>query len=297
MARFAALGAPRPVEGGAGGDPVGPADALAGARGEFLFLRADGGPVWVEASARAVPHGDGQAVQVIVCDTTARQEAEGQRRELAELARRQEEQLEHSTRLAELGSMAAAISHELNQPLTGIRNYARNAFYMLEKGLGGAEEVKGNLRLISEQVDRAAKIINQMRELTRRADRTSAAIDVNSVIRESVEFLMPQMRLSEVAGDPVAGRRPASRVRRPDAPGPGVPQPAHQRAPGHGGAPERRLRIESRRDPAAAPARRRGDRRHGPRLLRGGGAPRCSSPSSPRARAATAWACPSRAPS
>ena len=118
--------------------------------------------------------------------------------ELAALARRLEEQLEHSTRLAEIGGMAAEISHELNQPLTGIRNYARNAFYMLEKRLGGEEEVKDNLRLISEQVDRAARIGNRMRELTRRGDRTIAVIDVNSVVRETVDFLMPQMRLSRV---------------------------------------------------------------------------------------------------
>jgi two-component system, LuxR family, sensor kinase FixL len=94
--------------------------------------------------------------------------------------------------------MAAEISHELNQPLTGIRNYARNAFYMLEKRLGDEEEVKTNLRLISEQVDRAARIGNRMRELTRRGDRTMAVIDVNSVVRETVDFLMPQMRLSRV---------------------------------------------------------------------------------------------------
>ncbi len=115
-----------------------------------------------------------------------------------ELSRKQEEQLVHSTRLAELGQMAAAISHELNQPLTGIRNYARNAFYMIEKRLGAEEEVKNNLRLISEQVDRASKIINQMRELTRRSDRHFTGLDLNSVIRESVDFLLPQMRLSEV---------------------------------------------------------------------------------------------------
>ncbi len=188
VARFQSLAA----------QPAGLADPLAAARGEFRLLRADGGSVCVEASARAIRHAEGQAVQVLVADLTARVEAEDRRRDLADLARRQEEQLEHSTRLAELGGMAAAISHELNQPLTGIRNYARNAYYMIEKGLGGAEDVKGNLRLISEQVDRAAKIINQMRELTRRADRTSAAIDANSVVRECLEFLMPQMRLSEV---------------------------------------------------------------------------------------------------
>jgi C4-dicarboxylate-specific signal transduction histidine kinase len=112
--------------------------------------------------------------------------------------RRLEEQLEHSTRLAEIGGMAAEISHELNQPLTGIRNYARNAFYMLEKRVGGEEDVKANLRLISEQVDRAARIGNRMRELTRRGDRAEAVVDVNSVVRETVDFLLPQMRLSQV---------------------------------------------------------------------------------------------------
>jgi two-component system C4-dicarboxylate transport sensor histidine kinase DctB len=129
----------------------------------------------------------------------AQRQAEAQHKELAELAKKQEEQLEHSTRLAELGEMAAAISHELNQPLTGIRNCARNAFYMLEKAVGSEEEVKGNLRLISEQVDRAAKVINEMRELTRKEERHFARLDINGVIRETVEFLTPQMKLSGVA--------------------------------------------------------------------------------------------------
>ena len=119
-------------------------------------------------------------------------------REVTGLARRQEEQLEHATRLAELGEMAAAISHELNQPLTGIRNYAKNAFYMIEKKAGGEEDVKGNLRLISEQVDRAARIINQMRELTRRSDNAFAVLELNGVLRECVEFLVPQMKLSDI---------------------------------------------------------------------------------------------------
>ena len=125
-------------------------------------------------------------------------ESEERLGELSELGRRQEEQLEHSTRLAELGEMAASISHELNQPLTGIRNYARNAFYMIEKNAGSEDEVKGNLRLISEQVDRAARIINQMRELTRRSDNTFSILEINGVLRECLEFLVPQMKLSEV---------------------------------------------------------------------------------------------------
>jgi len=165
---------------------------------ECRLLRADNTVLWVEG-ARAGTVFRGQAAELLnLYDITQRKEAESSGRELAELAHRQEEQLEHSTRLAELGEMAAAISHELNQPLTGIRNYARNSFYMLDKQAGSPEEIKENLRLISEQVDRAAKIINQMRELTRRSDRNFTTLDLNSVIRESAEFLLPQMRLSEV---------------------------------------------------------------------------------------------------
>jgi signal transduction histidine kinase len=37
-----------------------------------------------------------------------------------------------------------------------------------------------------------------MRELTRRSESAFAPLDLNSVIRESVDFLMPQMRLSDI---------------------------------------------------------------------------------------------------
>ena len=169
-----------------------------GAVHELAFTRADGAEAWLEAAAARLSFEGAEAMLVSVTDASARKEAEEKRRSLTELARCQEEQLEHSTRLAELGEMAAAISHELNQPLTGIRNYARNAFYMIDQRAGGEAEVKENLRLISEQVDRAAKIINQMRELTRRSESVFALLELNSVIRESVDFLLPQMKLSEI---------------------------------------------------------------------------------------------------
>ena len=172
--------------------------AAAGAGYECRLLRSDSTTLWVEGTSSDTVYRGRPAGLLSFYDISARKRAETRGRELADLARRQEEQLEHSTRLAELGEMAAAISHELNQPLTGIRNYARNSFYMLDKQAGSPAEVKENLRLISEQVDRASKIINQMRELTRRSDRHFALLDLNSVIRESVEFLLPQMKLSEV---------------------------------------------------------------------------------------------------
>jgi PAS domain S-box-containing protein len=166
---------------------------------ELPLLRRNGTIVWVQAQGARVRIA-GESVELLsITDVSVRRDAEEARRQMADLVRRQEEQLEHSTRLAEVGEMAASISHELNQPLTGIRNYARNAYYMLEQKPDAEAEVKNNLRLISEQVDRAAKIINQMRELTKRSDSVFSLLELNSVIRESVDFILPQMKLSEVA--------------------------------------------------------------------------------------------------
>jgi PAS domain S-box-containing protein len=167
-------------------------------RHEARLLRVDGSALWIEGNSVLTRFRGEPAVLVNVYDISQRKQAETKERELSELARKQGEQLVHSTRLAELGEMAAAISHELNQPLTGIRNYARNTFYMVEQKLGSDDEIKENLRLISEQVDRAARISTQMRELTRRSDQHFIRLDLNSIIRESMDFLLPQMKLAEV---------------------------------------------------------------------------------------------------
>ena len=165
---------------------------------ETRLVRKDGRTIWADVASSVADIEGAPAVLVNAYDITDRKVAEEKRRELSDLARRQEEQLVHSTRLAELGEMAAAVAHELNQPLTGIRNFARNAHFMLEEDAGSPEEVKENLQLISEQVDRAARIINQMRDMTRKGERQFALVDINGTLRDSVEFLMPQLRLSGV---------------------------------------------------------------------------------------------------
>jgi len=167
-------------------------------RYEARFANGGGDWLWADVSSYLTEYEGRKAVLVNVYDVTEKMEAEHRRRELTRLAREQEEQLMHSTRLAEMGEMAAGVAHELNQPLTGIRNFARNALYMLESDAGSAEEVRENLRLISDQVDRASRIIGQMRELARRSEREVVAVEINGLISESLDFLEPQMRLGGI---------------------------------------------------------------------------------------------------
>jgi len=167
-------------------------------RFECRFITKKGKTIWLDMASSVTDFEGKQAILFNVYDITDKKEADEKQRMLVEIARKHREQLVHSTRLAELGEMAAGIAHELNQPLTGIRNFAKNAIYMIENNMNNLDEVKNNLLFISTQVDRASKIINRMREITRRSELHFTTIDLNNIIRESVEFLMPQMRLSGV---------------------------------------------------------------------------------------------------
>lgn len=118
--------------------------------------------------------------------------------ELTRAARSQEEQLLHSTRLAEMGEMAAAVAHELNQPLTAIKNFSKNTLFMIQQDAGDTEEIQDNLRLISDQVSRASKIIKQMRELARREPLQQSPVNINDIIQECTDFLQPQFDLADV---------------------------------------------------------------------------------------------------
>ena len=171
---------------------------LADLRYECRYVRSDGRVLWMDVASGVIDFRGERAVLVNAYDITSKKKAELERERLTSLARKQEDQLVHSTRLAELGEMAAAVAHELNQPLTGIRNFARNAFFMLDRDAGSTDDVKDNLDHISIQVDRASKIINQMRSLARKSEREFLAVRINEVIRESIDFLGEQLKVAGI---------------------------------------------------------------------------------------------------
>ncbi|MFH1707894.1 MAG: ATP-binding protein [Planctomycetota bacterium] len=174
-------------------------EGFADLRYECRLLKKDGGFLWADMASSLTEIGDAPTVIVNVYDITVRKKAAEEREAYLELIRRKDDMLVHSTRLAELGEMAAGVAHELNQPLTGIRNFARNAYFMIEQGAGSPAEVADNLRLISEQVDRASRIIQQMRALTRKTEQRIEPVDVNHVLGDCLEFLAPQFRMGEIA--------------------------------------------------------------------------------------------------
>lgn len=73
-----------------------------------------------------------------------------------------ESELKRALRLAAAGEMAAALAHELNQPLTAVANYARAGQLMLENGHGA--DLAGVLDKVATEARRAGTVVRRLRD-------------------------------------------------------------------------------------------------------------------------------------
>jgi two-component system, NtrC family, C4-dicarboxylate transport sensor histidine kinase DctB len=101
--------------------------------------------------------------------------------------RRAQSDLVQSAKMAAIGQMAAGITHELNQPLTALRNMVHNASIFLEQG--GLDEVAGNLRHIDGLVDRMADITSRLRDFSRRSYASPQVVRLRHAIEESLALM------------------------------------------------------------------------------------------------------------
>ena len=103
-------------------------------------------------------------------------------------------------KMATLGEMAAGVAHELNQPLNAIRIGSDYFRKMAERGERPAPQVVATVsRQIVAQVDRAAGIINHLREFGRKSDLDELeTVNVNKPIRDVFTLLGQQLKLKQI---------------------------------------------------------------------------------------------------
>jgi two-component system, LuxR family, sensor kinase FixL len=113
-------------------------------------------------------------------------------------ARESQERLTHVSRLATMGEMASGISHELNQPLAAITNYASAAARLLDGAKPNLEDTLEALRQISSQALRAGEIIRRLRNLVRDSVSERELLSVNDVIEELKSLTRADARAHDV---------------------------------------------------------------------------------------------------
>ena len=110
-----------------------------------------------------------------------------------------EQQLIQSSKMTTLGEMASGIAHELNQPLTVIRmgsNYL--ARKRRDPDTFSQKQVGAMLEEIDANVERATKIINHLREFSRKPEVRLEHVQLNSVLQSAMDIFSQQLKLREI---------------------------------------------------------------------------------------------------
>ncbi len=161
---------------------------------EHRVRRPDGSLAWTEWNDRAIFDGDGTLVefQSVGRDISAWKETE-------ERLRQQQEELAHVARVSVMGEMVAAMGHEIGQPLHVISTFVSAASKTLDSDAGGnREQVQQWLTKVQEQVARAGDIIRRLREFTRADAGHRQPIEVNAIVRQSLELTAADLRRRRV---------------------------------------------------------------------------------------------------
>lgn len=119
-------------------------------------------------------------------DVTARKHSE-------RLLREQREQIAHAGRVSVLGQLAAALAHELNQPLGAIQRNAEAAELLLESDHWDRDELLAIIADIHRDNLRAGAVLDRIRGLLKRRPVQLAPVEVESLINEVAGFVRPMM--------------------------------------------------------------------------------------------------------
>ncbi|MET0358409.1 MAG: sensor histidine kinase, partial [Pararhizobium sp.] len=94
-------------------------------------------------------------------------------------------------KLAGLGQMSAALSHEFNQPLAAAKTYADSASLLIERDR--IDEAKDNLRRISNLIDRMASISRHLRNFARKPNEKLGPVALDDVLRDTLEIVSARL--------------------------------------------------------------------------------------------------------
>jgi C4-dicarboxylate-specific signal transduction histidine kinase len=111
-----------------------------------------------------------------------------------------------------LSELAAAIAHELNQPLAAIAAYADGAATLLRRDPEHALQALGIIQAIAGQALRAGDVIQQLRGAARPLPPAGLPLDPNALVR-TVLPLLQSLATQQDVGLLVEFRTPASAIR------------------------------------------------------------------------------------
>jgi PAS domain S-box-containing protein len=151
---------------------------------ELRCTRGDATTVWVRLTASLARAADGAPDYVIAVieDITARRQAEV-------ALRRLRGEMEQMLTLHVATETAAAIAHELNQPLNAVASYAEAGLRLLRAGNPKPDRLMHALENSAEQAQRAGRVMRDLLQFLRKGQARTEPLDLNAVVREALSIV------------------------------------------------------------------------------------------------------------
>lgn len=146
-------------------------------------LRKDGTTFPMELSVGEVNSAGRRQFTGFVRDLTERQKSEKRLQEL-------QNELIHVARLSELGQMASALAHELNQPLTAISNYLQAGRRIVGVPGGDTTRLSDIMDKAAAQANRAGQIIRRLRQFVEKGETDRAVENLNKIVEEATALAL-----------------------------------------------------------------------------------------------------------
>jgi PAS domain S-box-containing protein len=146
---------------------------------EEKILTLDGRAVDVEVGAARFVDEEGPAILVMLRDISER--------------KRLQEQLRKTERIAELGTLASGMAHEIGTPMNVILGRAE---YLMDRVT--EEPVKKGLQTIVTQVERITKVMNQLLTFARRKAPERCPLDLRGTIEDGMELFQERLARNQI---------------------------------------------------------------------------------------------------
>jgi PAS domain S-box-containing protein len=160
---------------------------------EKEFFRKDGSRVTVLIGAAAYEEAGSQGVSFVL-DLTERKRTQ-------EALNRANAELEHVSRVTALSALTASITHEINQPLSGIITNAATCLRMLDAAPANIDGARETARRTIRDGKRASDVIARLRALFSKRKFALESLDLNEATREVIALLAHDLRRNRIALD------------------------------------------------------------------------------------------------